>query len=175
MSHAGPSHVRFLQLSVVGNLRHSPRSGPRTTAQRNHGTGRTGMASHRRQPGSCWIGAPRPGRDNYLRDASYIDAYCQVHAKYLEQNKPASVLEVAPKMVRPDFLVEVYAVAKKRRAVRRETYVRTLNQIGALVPVPDRSPSTSSSAECRPEPSDTAVVPAPCHMRSRGMEQSHSR
>jgi hypothetical protein len=73
------------------------------------------MASHRRQPGSCWIGAPRPGRDNYLRDASYIDAYCQVHAKYLEQNKPASVLEVAPKMVRPDFLVEVYAVAKKRR------------------------------------------------------------
>jgi len=50
------------------------------------------------------------------------DAYCQVHAKYLEQNRPHRVLEVAPKMVRPDFLVEVYAGAKKAKGPSEEKH-----------------------------------------------------
>jgi len=98
-------------------------------ARRNHGTGEQAWQAIVASVALLdWC--PRPGRDNYLRDASYIDAYCQVHAKYLEQNKAGIGSGGGAQDGAADFLSRSMAVAKKRRAVRRETYVRTLNQIG---------------------------------------------
>ncbi len=49
----------------------------------------------------------------YLTNAADVDAYGKVRAKYLGDIKPASMLMVVTGMVRPEFLVEVEAIAAK--------------------------------------------------------------
>ncbi len=49
----------------------------------------------------------------YLTNAADVEAYGKVRAKYLGDIKPASMLMVVTGMVRPEFLVEVEAIAAK--------------------------------------------------------------
>jgi enamine deaminase RidA (YjgF/YER057c/UK114 family) len=47
----------------------------------------------------------------YLTRAEDIPAYRPVRSKYLTDNRPAFMLAVIPGLVRPDFLIEIEAVA----------------------------------------------------------------
>jgi enamine deaminase RidA (YjgF/YER057c/UK114 family) len=50
---------------------------------------------------------------HYLVRAEDIKPYVAVRAKYLGEVRPASMLLVVPALVRPEFLVEIEAVAAK--------------------------------------------------------------
>jgi 2-iminobutanoate/2-iminopropanoate deaminase len=49
----------------------------------------------------------------YLVRAEDISPYPPIRAKWLEENRPTSMLSVVPALVRPDILIEIeaYAVA----------------------------------------------------------------
>jgi enamine deaminase RidA (YjgF/YER057c/UK114 family) len=49
----------------------------------------------------------------YLLHAEDIAAYAQVRARFLKGARPASMLLVVPALVRPEFLVEIEAVAAR--------------------------------------------------------------
>ena len=51
---------------------------------------------------------------HYLIRSEDIKPYVQVRARYLGDARPASMLVVVPALVRPEFLVEVEAIAAKR-------------------------------------------------------------
>ena len=50
---------------------------------------------------------------SYLTSAADIEAYAKVRSKYLGDIRPASMLMVVTGMVRPEFLIEVEAIAVK--------------------------------------------------------------
>jgi len=50
---------------------------------------------------------------HYLTRAADIPAYAQVRARYLGDERPASMLLVIPQLVRPEFLVEIEVIAAK--------------------------------------------------------------
>ncbi len=47
----------------------------------------------------------------YLTDASYVAEFSQIRAKYLGGNRPASTLVIVKSLIKPEWLVEVEAVA----------------------------------------------------------------
>jgi len=51
---------------------------------------------------------------HYLLRAEDIPAYVKVRARFLGDARPASMLLVTPALVRPEFLLEIEAVAAKR-------------------------------------------------------------
>ena len=51
---------------------------------------------------------------HYLLRASDIPDYVKVRARYLGDARPASMLLIVPGLVRPEFLLEVEAIAAKR-------------------------------------------------------------
>lgn len=51
---------------------------------------------------------------HYLLRASDIPDYVKVRARYLGEARPASMLLIVPGLVRPEFLLEVEAIAAKR-------------------------------------------------------------
>ena len=50
---------------------------------------------------------------HYLLRTADIPAYVKVRAKFLGDARPASMLMVIPELVRPEFLLEVEAIAAK--------------------------------------------------------------
>ena len=50
---------------------------------------------------------------HYLLRAEDIPAYVQVRAKFLGDARPASMLLIVPELVRPNFLLEIEAIAAK--------------------------------------------------------------
>ena len=50
---------------------------------------------------------------HYLIRAEDIPAYVKVRAKFLGDARPASMLLVVPQLVRPEFLLEIEAIAAK--------------------------------------------------------------
>jgi 2-iminobutanoate/2-iminopropanoate deaminase len=50
---------------------------------------------------------------HYLLRASDIPAYVKVRSRYLGDARPASMLLVVPALVRPEFLLEVEAIAAR--------------------------------------------------------------
>jgi enamine deaminase RidA (YjgF/YER057c/UK114 family) len=50
----------------------------------------------------------------YLLDASDIPAYAKVRARFLGDARPASMLLIVPGLVRPEFLLEIEAIAAKK-------------------------------------------------------------
>ncbi len=51
---------------------------------------------------------------HYLLHAEDIPAYVKVRARFLGDARPASMLLLTPALVRPEFLLEIEAVAAKR-------------------------------------------------------------
>ena len=51
---------------------------------------------------------------HYLLRAEDIPAYVKVRARFLGDARPASMLLITPALVRPEFLLEVEAIAAKR-------------------------------------------------------------
>jgi 2-iminobutanoate/2-iminopropanoate deaminase len=51
---------------------------------------------------------------HYLLRAEDIPAYVKVRSKYLGDARPASMLLIVPGLVKPDYLLEVEAIAAKR-------------------------------------------------------------
>ena len=51
---------------------------------------------------------------HYLLRASDIPDYVKVRSRYLGDARPASMLLIVPGLVRPEFLLEVEAIAAKR-------------------------------------------------------------
>jgi len=51
---------------------------------------------------------------HYLLRASDIPGYVKVRSRYLGDARPASMLLIVPGLVRPEFLLEVEAIAAKR-------------------------------------------------------------
>ena len=51
---------------------------------------------------------------HYLIRSEDIKPFVQVRARYLGDARPASMLVVVPALVRPEFLVEIEAIAAKR-------------------------------------------------------------
>ena len=52
----------------------------------------------------------------YLTRAEDIKAYAEVRARFLGENRPASMLLVIPQLVWPEILVEVEIIAAKTKA-----------------------------------------------------------
>jgi len=52
----------------------------------------------------------------YLTRAEDIKAYAEVRARFLGENRPASMLLVIPQLVWPEILVEVEIIAARTRA-----------------------------------------------------------
>ena len=52
---------------------------------------------------------------HYLLRAEDIPAYVQVRAKFLGDARPASMLLIVPALVKPNFLLEIEAIAAKER------------------------------------------------------------
>jgi 2-iminobutanoate/2-iminopropanoate deaminase len=50
---------------------------------------------------------------HYLLRAEDIPAYVQVRAKFLGDARPASMLLIVPELVKPNFLLEIEAIAAK--------------------------------------------------------------
>jgi enamine deaminase RidA (YjgF/YER057c/UK114 family) len=50
---------------------------------------------------------------HYLLNADDIPAYVKVRSRYLGDARPASMLLIVPGLVRPEFLLEVEAIAAK--------------------------------------------------------------
>ncbi|MEO8558615.1 MAG: RidA family protein [Rhodospirillales bacterium] len=50
---------------------------------------------------------------HYLLHAKDIPAYAKIRSKYLGEARPASMLLIVPELVRPNFLLEVEAIAAK--------------------------------------------------------------
>ena len=50
---------------------------------------------------------------HYLLHAEDIPAYVQVRSKYLGDARPASMLLIVPELVKPNFLLEIEAIAAK--------------------------------------------------------------
>ena len=50
---------------------------------------------------------------HYLTRAEDIPAYAKVRARYLGDERPASMLLVIPQLVRPEFLVEIEVIAAR--------------------------------------------------------------
>jgi enamine deaminase RidA (YjgF/YER057c/UK114 family) len=50
---------------------------------------------------------------HYLLRAEDIPAYVKVRSKYLGDARPASMLLLVPGLVKPDYLLEVEAIAAK--------------------------------------------------------------
>ena len=50
---------------------------------------------------------------HYLLRAEDIPAYVKVRSKYLGDARPASMLLIVPGLVKPDYLLEVEAIAAK--------------------------------------------------------------
>ena len=50
---------------------------------------------------------------HYLLHAEDIPAYVQVRAKFLGDARPASMLLIVPALVKPNFLLEIEAIAAK--------------------------------------------------------------
>jgi 2-iminobutanoate/2-iminopropanoate deaminase len=50
---------------------------------------------------------------HYLTHAADIPAYAKVRSRFLGSARPASMLLIVPELVRPEFLLEIEAVAAK--------------------------------------------------------------
>ena len=50
---------------------------------------------------------------HYLLTADDIPGYVKVHARFLGEARPASMLLVVPELVRPEFLLEIESIAAK--------------------------------------------------------------
>lgn len=50
---------------------------------------------------------------HYLVKSSDIAEYVKVRSRYLGEARPASMLLIVPELVRPDFLLEIEAIAAK--------------------------------------------------------------
>ena len=50
---------------------------------------------------------------HYLLRAEDISAYVQVRSQFLGDARPASMLLIVPELVKPDFLLEIEAIAAK--------------------------------------------------------------
>lgn len=50
---------------------------------------------------------------HYLLNAADIPAYVAVRSRFLGEARPASMLLIVPQLVRPEFLLEVEAIAAK--------------------------------------------------------------
>lgn len=50
---------------------------------------------------------------HYLLRAEDIPAYAKIRARYLGDARPASMLLIVPELVRPNFLLEIEAIAAK--------------------------------------------------------------
>jgi enamine deaminase RidA (YjgF/YER057c/UK114 family) len=50
---------------------------------------------------------------HYLLRAADIPTYARIRARYLGEARPASMLLIVPELVRPNFLLEIEAIAAK--------------------------------------------------------------
>jgi enamine deaminase RidA (YjgF/YER057c/UK114 family) len=55
---------------------------------------------------------------HYLLRAEDIPIYAKIRARYLGEARPASMLLIVPELVRPNFLLEIEAIAAKADAAK---------------------------------------------------------